>query len=66
MKNLSVANNKEKWPLFFNLFFYHSDIDSSHRSQRLLFLQISHRSRPTMTQVMGPPGLGNKTQSKAV
>lgn len=60
MKDLGVGNNKEEWPLFFNPFFYHNDIDCSHRSQRLLFLQISHGISPTMTQVMGPPGSGNR------
>lgn len=42
MKNLSVVNNKEKWPLFFNPFFYHNDIDYSHRSQRfIIFANIT-------------------------
>lgn len=69
MKDLSADVNQEEWPLFFNQFFYQNDVDYSHRFQRRLFLQISHRISPTMTQVVRSPGLGNrwaKTQSKAL
>lgn len=69
MKDLSADNNLEEWALFFNPSFYHNDVDHSHRSQSWLFLQISNRISPTMTQVTASPGLGKrwaKTQSKAV